>query len=185
MVETRIGHLADPPPSTAARHGVPNPIRGEWFAGRHEARLGRPVGLSQFGVNHVTPRAQRAPRPTPLARGRGRDSSSCSRAELTLIDDNGEHPLTAGDYAGFPASAANAHHLLNRSTAPTTFLAVGRAARSAAKSSTTPTTRWVPPKWSAMGEASGGLRDPFPQLPLLPLIPTKVGTQSHIPTART
>jgi uncharacterized cupin superfamily protein len=44
---------------------------------------------------------------------------------LTLIDDNGAHALTAGSFAAFPAGAANAHHLVNRSDAPATFIAVG------------------------------------------------------------
>ncbi len=44
---------------------------------------------------------------------------------LTLIDDNGEHPLPAGSYAGFPAGHANAHHLVNRSDAPASVLVAG------------------------------------------------------------
>ena len=44
---------------------------------------------------------------------------------LLLIDDNGAHELTAGSFAGFPAGAANAHHLANSSNAPARFLAVG------------------------------------------------------------
>ena len=44
---------------------------------------------------------------------------------LTLIDDNGEHVLEAGGFVGFPAGEANAHHLMNKSSAPATFIAVG------------------------------------------------------------
>jgi uncharacterized cupin superfamily protein len=45
--------------------------------------------------------------------------------EVTLIDDAGEHPLSAGDYAGFPANSGDAHTLANRSNDPAGFLAVG------------------------------------------------------------
>ena len=45
--------------------------------------------------------------------------------ELTLVDDNGEHRLRAGSFAGFPAGVANAHHLLNSSMANASFIVVG------------------------------------------------------------
>jgi uncharacterized cupin superfamily protein len=45
--------------------------------------------------------------------------------ELTLVDDNGEHALTEGSFAGFPAGCPNAHHLQNRSEWPASFIVVG------------------------------------------------------------
>ena len=45
--------------------------------------------------------------------------------EATLLDDNGAHVLAAGGFAAFPAGVANAHHFVNRSTAPATLLVVG------------------------------------------------------------
>jgi uncharacterized cupin superfamily protein len=51
--------------------------------------------------------------------------------ELVLVDDNGEHPLTAGMYAAFPAGEANAHHVCNRSSAPARLLAIGTRHRGA------------------------------------------------------
>ena len=41
------------------------------------------------------------------------------------MDDNGEHVLGEGAFAGFPAGVANGHHLVNRSNAPVTLLVVG------------------------------------------------------------
>jgi uncharacterized cupin superfamily protein len=34
---------------------------------------------------------------------------------VTLIDDDGEHQLHAGDCAGFKAGDANGHHIINKS----------------------------------------------------------------------
>ena len=44
---------------------------------------------------------------------------------LTLIDDNGEHTMEQGSFAGFPVGCTNAHHLVNRSNASAIFIVVG------------------------------------------------------------
>ena len=122
--ETRLGRLADTPAQVGLPDGVRDPIRPEWFAGRREARLGTGVGVTQFGVNHVT----LAPGAVSSLRHWHEQEDEfvyVLAGDMVLIDETGEHPLTAGDYAGFPAGAANAHHLINRSTAPAEFLAVG------------------------------------------------------------
>lgn len=94
------------------------------FAGRHERQLAKAVGLTQFGLNQVTldPGAY-----SSLRHWHEREDEFVLvlSGELTLIDDNGEHALTAGDIVGFPAGAANAHHLTNRSAAPASFLVAG------------------------------------------------------------
>ena len=62
------------------------------------------------------------------------DVSALAKAlgrELTLIDENGDHLLSAGMYAAFPAGEANAHHLCNRSASPASFLAIGTRHRGA------------------------------------------------------
>ena len=42
-----------------------------------------------------------------------------------MIEEDGAHLLLPGDAACWPAGTANAHHVLNRSTAPCTYLIVG------------------------------------------------------------
>lgn len=50
--------------------------------------------------------------------------------ELVLIEDDGEHIITVGMAVGWKAGDANAHHLINRTDAPATFLIVGTRAES-------------------------------------------------------
>jgi hypothetical protein len=49
MPETHIGRIGAPSPRafTPLRHP-------EWFEGQHEQRLARVLGVTQFGVNHLT-----------------------------------------------------------------------------------------------------------------------------------
>jgi uncharacterized cupin superfamily protein len=120
-MDTRVGRLSE----AAVSSGAPGwTTRAELFAGRHEAQLGKPVGVSQFGVNHVIldPGAFSSLRHWH----EGEDEFAYVLwGELTLIDENGEHRLAAGDFVGFPAGVANGHHLANRSAAPAAFLVVG------------------------------------------------------------
>ncbi len=120
MVETRIVRLADVPISGKSHLS----LRREQLERAHEARLGRAVGMRQFGVNHIVLE------PGGISSLRhwheGEDEFvHVLEGEITLIDENGAHLLHAGDSAGFPAGATNAHHLANRSGAPARFLAVG------------------------------------------------------------
>lgn len=99
-------------------------VRPELFAGRREARLAKPLGLTQFGVNQVV-----------LAPGAATALRHWHEAEdefvyvlagtVVLIDDNGPHELTAGGFAAFPAAIPNAHHFVNRGSAPATLLVIG------------------------------------------------------------
>lgn len=45
--------------------------------------------------------------------------------EVTLVEDNGESVLRAGDCAAFPKGRGNGHHLINRSSAMAVYLEVG------------------------------------------------------------
>ena len=45
--------------------------------------------------------------------------------ELTLIEDDGETVLRAGDCAAFPKGTGNGHHLINRGTTIALYLEVG------------------------------------------------------------
>jgi len=48
--------------------------------------------------------------------------------EVTVVENDGAHALHPGDAACWPAGTANGHHVLNRSTAPCTYLIVGTRA---------------------------------------------------------
>ena len=121
-MKTLVAHVSEVP---SVRSDPPDDwIKAEKFRGNVETRLGSAMALTQFGVNQVT-----------LAPGNwsslrhwheGEDEFvTVLDGELTLVDENGAHVLHAGSCAGFPAGAANAHHLQNRSDKPATFLAVG------------------------------------------------------------
>jgi uncharacterized cupin superfamily protein len=99
-------------------------LHPEWYVGHRAAKLGGLVGLTQFGVNHVAlePGARSALRHWHEHED---EFVFVLEGELVLIDDAGEHPLAAGDYVGFPAGEANAHHLANRSSVAARYLAVG------------------------------------------------------------
>jgi len=123
-METRTGSLSDTPPAPR----FPRTIKPELFEGQSEAWLAKAVGLNQFGVNHVTlnPGAYSSLRHWH----EGEDEFVLVlTGEVVLIDENGEHRLEAGDYAGFPAGAPNAHHLANTSAGPASLLVVGTRKR--------------------------------------------------------
>ena len=125
MPETHIGRIGAPLPRTFAPARHP-----EWFEGQYEQRLARILGVTQFGVNHLTldPGSYSALRHWHEQED---EFIFVLEGELVLIDDNGEHPLVAGMYAAFPAGEANAHHLCNRSSAPARFLSIGTRHRGA------------------------------------------------------
>ena len=50
---TKLRHVSDVPVQTGLPKSLPNPIKSECFVGKHEAQLGKAVGLTQFGVNHL------------------------------------------------------------------------------------------------------------------------------------
>ena len=48
--------------------------------------------------------------------------------EAVLVENDGEHLLRAGDCACWPAGVNNAHHLLNRTSSPCSYIIVGTRA---------------------------------------------------------
>lgn len=94
------------------------------MAGRASRRLGELAGLTQFGVNIVTlePGAPASLRHWHLNED---EFAIVLSGELTLIEDAGETILRAGDCAAWKAGVADAHHFVNRSDAPGSFLVVG------------------------------------------------------------
>lgn len=121
MSTSRTGRLADTPGKAG---GGPGYLRTAELEKRFGRPLGVAVGLTQFGVNHVT----LAPGAISALRHWHEKEDEfvyVLRGEITLIDEAGEHLLRTGDYAGFPAGEANAHHLVNRSTTEAVYLEAG------------------------------------------------------------
>jgi uncharacterized cupin superfamily protein len=113
-LDTRCGY---PPPHDAR------------VAGRAKKRLGDAVGLTQFGVNLTTLKPGSA---SALRHWHENEDEFVYvlEGELTLVEDEGETILKAGDAAGFKAGVANGHCLVNRSGADALVLEIGaRAAR--------------------------------------------------------
>lgn len=126
--------MADAVPATLraadvpARRATVYPPRyaGE-VAGREKRALGDRFGLRQYGVNLTTlaPGAWSAHRHWHEQED---EFVYVVDGELTLIDDAGEHVLTAGMCAGFKAGLANGHHLVNKSGRPASYIEVGSRA---------------------------------------------------------
>lgn len=124
MPETRVRHTSQVSISTGVPDEWEDPIKPESFVGKHEGRLGKLVGMTQFGVNSVTlePGSISSLRHWHEAED---EFVYVLAGELTMIDENGRHPIREGSFAGFPANEPNAHHLVNESDEPGTFIVVG------------------------------------------------------------
>ena len=98
-------------------------------AGRRVERLSEAGGISQFGAYHVTlPPASDGT--SSWASQRHHHSHEDEfvyilSGQPTLIDDNGKTKLQPGDSCAHPAGDGNAHHLINTTDKPVTFLIVG------------------------------------------------------------
>ena len=121
---TKLWHVSDVPVQTGLPASLSNPKKPERFVGKHEAQLGKAVGLTQFGVNHLTLE------PGSMSSLRhwheGEDEFVLVLSgELTLIDEYGEYVLSEGNFVGFSAGQPNGHHFVNRSRLAATLLVVG------------------------------------------------------------
>ena len=93
-------------------------------ATRTRRRLGDAGGLEDFGVNLMT----LPPGGWSSQRHWHSDEDEfvyVLEGELTLVEDDGETPLKAGECAAFPKGTGNGHHLQNRSAAMAVYLEVG------------------------------------------------------------
>src|SRR6186713_2531950 len=93
-------------------------------ADRVRQRLGDAGGLNDFGVNLM-----RLP-PGGWSSQRHWHSHEDEflfvlEGELTLVEDDGETLLRAGECAAFPKGTRNGHHLKNRSSVIAVYLDVG------------------------------------------------------------
>lgn len=103
--------------------GYPDPF-AEAVNGRSRQVLGEAGGLTQFGVNLVElqPGAASSQRHWHTHED---EFVMVVSGELTLITDEGETLMRAGDCAAFPAGRPNGHHLVNRGWGTGLFLVVG------------------------------------------------------------
>jgi uncharacterized cupin superfamily protein len=93
-------------------------------AARTRKRLGDAGGLQDFGINLMT-----LP-PGGWSSQRHWHSHEDEfvyvlQGELTLIEDDGETILRAGECAAFPKNSGNGHHMINRSDEIAVYLEVG------------------------------------------------------------
>jgi uncharacterized cupin superfamily protein len=103
--------------------GYPAPFNAE-CAGRSRKRLGDAGGLRDFGVNLTT---------LPPGKWSSHRHSHSHEdefvyllaGELTLVEDDGEAVLRAGDCACFPKGTGNGHHLKNSGAVQAVYLEVG------------------------------------------------------------
>jgi len=110
------------------RTGYPPPYDAP-MAKRHYRKLAPASGIADFGVSHVVLE------PGGISSQRhwheGEDELVVMLdGEAVLVEEDGETAMRAGDLAVFPKGVANGHHLVNRSAAPCTFVAVGKTAAS-------------------------------------------------------
>jgi uncharacterized cupin superfamily protein len=91
---------------------------------RTKRRLGEAFGLTQYGVNLTTvgPGAQSALRHWHTLE---EELIYVLDGEVVLITEDGEQTLRAGDVVGFKPGDKDAHHMINRSSAPARYLEIG------------------------------------------------------------
>jgi uncharacterized cupin superfamily protein len=116
-------------PATVAESrgsGYPEPFRSR-MGDRAKRKLGDACGLTKFGVNLVTlgPGGQSALRHWHTLED---EFVYVLAGEVVLVTNSGEQVLRAGMCAGYPAGSRDAHHFVNRSGAPATYLEVGNRA---------------------------------------------------------
>ena len=114
-------NVSTAPESRGTRYPAPHDVP---CRDRRWLRLGDACGLSQFGVNLVTlpPGVWSSQRHWHALED---EFVYVIAGEVVLVDDAGEHPMRAGECAGFPAGQRNGHHFINRSASPAVLLTVG------------------------------------------------------------
>lgn len=106
------------------RTGYP-PVHAAAVEGRWVRRVGRALGLADFGVAHVVLK----PGAASSQRHWHEDEDEfvvMLSGEAVLVEDGGRVAMGAGDMAAFLKGHPDAHHLLNESDSDCVFLAFGR-----------------------------------------------------------
>ena len=104
------------------KSNYPEPFASR-MAGRIKRQLGDAFGLSNFGVNLTTlePDAESALLHVHSVQD---EFVYVVDGVLTLVTEDAEVAMVAGDCVGFPANGG-AHQLVNRSASPATYLEIG------------------------------------------------------------
>ncbi len=135
------------------RGTVPSvPVMGS--APRHEAHVSDLGGITRFGAHLVIlhPGEKSSDRHWHANED---EFLYMLSGQGVVVEDDGEHPVSPGDIACWPAGVANAHHVVNRSDAPLTYLIVGD------RCGTTDTVRYPdsgrtlyhqPPRWQLVAD---------------------------------
>ena len=103
--------------------GYPDQFK-EQSAGRRRRRIGDAGGIADFGVNLTS----LPPGKWSSQRHWHRDEDEVVfivQGELTLVEDQGDTVLRAGDFATFPKNSGNGHHLQNRTDTIATYIEIG------------------------------------------------------------
>lgn len=120
--------VIEDPMGVPPRRGTnyPKPF-AEGFDKRIKRALTAPLGLTQFGVNLTTlePGGKSAHRHWHKSED---EFIYVLSGELTLVTDEGERTLGPSTAVGFPAGERNGHQLINKSSAPATYLEIGTRA---------------------------------------------------------
>jgi uncharacterized cupin superfamily protein len=95
--------------------------------GRSNVSLGKPFGLSQFGVN-ITTLEQGAWSSQRHWHLNEDELVFALDGEMVIVDENGRHPFKQGQVMGWKANTPNAHCIVNESDRPAKFLVVGTRA---------------------------------------------------------
>lgn len=106
-----------------SRTSYPQPFAKD-VAGRHFRRLAPAGGIKDFGVSYV--RLESGGWSSQRHWHENEDEFvTILSGEAVLVEEGTETVMRAGDCAVFPKGNANGHHLINRSNAECTFIAVG------------------------------------------------------------
>lgn len=112
------------PEKARDRGGAYPPPHDRMFKGSKSWSLTNQWKLTQFGVNRV----ELPPGAWSTNRHWHKTNDELViviSGELTLVTDEGEEVLRAGDCVGFKAGVENAHHLQNRSAEPAIYYDIG------------------------------------------------------------
>lgn len=123
MSDEEVAITAAEAPLRAQASNYPEPFASR-MAGRQKRPLAALFGLTDFGVN-LTTLAPGSVSSLRHAHTRQDEFVYVLEGELTLVTDEGETRLAEGMCAGFRAGSGNAHHLVNRSDRPGSFLEMG------------------------------------------------------------